>query len=105
MEPCYRAQHNQSDIPLKCWLVAEWTSRQHSVQAIPKVTGRLHTQNALRIEVRDFFPIEIADWQLVQKMSRGRVRFERPVDGKEDVVRPRPSSVHTNQARTSCRSL
>ena len=40
--------------------------------------------------MRNLFPIELADRKLVQEVSRARVRLERPVDGKEDVVRPRP---------------
>jgi hypothetical protein len=43
----------------------EWRSRQHSVHATPEVARRLYAQNAFRIEMRDLFPIEIADRQLV----------------------------------------
>jgi len=50
---------------------------------------RLHPQKAFRVEMRDLFPVEVADRQLVQEVNRRRVRLVRPIDGKEDVVGPK----------------
>src|SRR4029077_10761360 len=64
VEPCYRAQHNQSDIPLKCWLVAEWTSRQHSFRRFRKSPGAYirRMRSALRCAIFSLSRSLIGSW-------------------------------------------
>src|SRR5262249_969446 len=46
----------------------------------------LELQHPLRVEVRDLFPIRIADRKLAQKFHAGRVGFIGPVDRKQNIV-------------------
>src|SRR5262245_15497579 len=86
--PCSAAfflPYSATELPAR----RERPSRQHSVHAAPEVARRSHAQKAFRVEMRDLFPVEVADRQLVQEVNRGCVRLVRPIDGKKDAVGPK----------------
>src|SRR5512146_2799771 len=47
----------------------------------------LHPQDAFGVAVRDLLAVRVADRELFQELYAGRVRFKRPIDREQDVVR------------------